>query len=303
MIEHRGIYFELAEDEYHADPALGSTDLRRLMASGPDYWWHSSLNPTPPPAKTMPAIEYGKALHKLVLEGRQMFEANYVQRPPDLAKLDAKTKAELAPNGQTVLATDDYDAILFSAAQIASNPGLVTAFEGGQPEVSIFWHARLDDGYIVPCKARWDYLKVRGIGDLKSIRNIYGKPFGEACIRSITDYRYDIQAAHYLIGRGELAHFVQAGLVHGDHDPAWLERVAQSPSYAFQWVFYQAQGAPIVWSRSLSWGNPILEIAMRDRHKALETYRDYKQTFPTGMWRLNEPVSELQIDAMPGWYR
>ena len=28
-------------DEYHADPSLGSTDLKRLLRSPADYWWES----------------------------------------------------------------------------------------------------------------------------------------------------------------------------------------------------------------------------------------------------------------------
>ena len=72
------------------------------------------------------------------------------------------------------------------------------------PEVSVFWEHEMDDGFVVPCKARFDYLKGRGVGDIKTIRNPYGRPFGEACMRHIVDYRYDIQAAHYLAARAEL---------------------------------------------------------------------------------------------------
>jgi hypothetical protein len=304
MGDRAGVFFDLPEDDYHADPALGSTDLRRLLASGPDYWWWSSLNPLQPEHTTTPQQEFGKALHKLVLEGGQAFRSLYIRRPDDLKTLTAKAKAELAPNGQVVLWADDYDRIEISGELIANNPDLASAFEGGMSEVSVFWQQPLDDGFIVPCKARIDYLKARGIGDLKSIRNMYGRPFHEACTRSIVDYRYDIQAAHYLEARAEIARFVAEGLVYGDHDPAWLKRVADTKSFAFQWVFFQAEGAPITWSRSLSPGNPILEIAERDRHQAMLTYREFKQTFePDAMWLLREPVSELEITNMPGWYR
>lgn len=43
VIEHAdGIYFGMPEAEYHADPALGSTDLKRLLMS-PSRWWAQSL--------------------------------------------------------------------------------------------------------------------------------------------------------------------------------------------------------------------------------------------------------------------
>jgi hypothetical protein len=298
MTERRGIYFDLPEDDYHADPALGSTDVKRLLASGADYWWLSSLNPNQPEHRSSPALEFGRALHKHVLEGRQAFASRYVRRPDDLVRLDAKAKATLCPNGETALDGDDYDRIIVSAALIAQNPDLAAAFEGGMPEVSMFWD---HDG--IHCKLRFDYLKVRGIGDLKSIRNYMGRPFREACMRAIVDYRYDVQAAHYLEGRGHLAGFVADGLVFGDHDPNWLKRVAAAEAFAFQWVFFQAENAPITWSCSLSPGNPVLDIAGRDRAKAFETYREFCDAFPAGdMWLLKEPVTELDINDMPRWF-
>jgi len=304
MTERLGIYFDLDEDTYHQDLALGSTDLRRLLSSGPDFWWQSGLNPNPPERKESPALNFGRALHKLVLEGSQAFAVRYVRRPDDLARLDAKSKAKLCPNNETVLDGDDFDRIKVSGELIAKNPDLAAAFEGGVPEVSVFWEHTLDDGFVVRCKARFDYLKIRGVGDLKSIRNYMGRPFAEACGRSIVEYRYDIQAAHYLEGRAEVRRMVEDGLVFGDHDPAWLRRAADCEQFAFQWVFFQAEGAPITWSRSLSPGNPILDIAERDRGKALLIYRDFKQAFPDGdMWLLNEPVTEIDINELPAWFR
>src|SRR5262249_10632975 len=156
-----------------------------------------------------------------------------------------KLKSELCPNGEHVLDGEDFDRILISGEMIARNPDLASALEGGMPEVSVFWRHVLD-GFPIRCKARFDYLKIRGIGDLKSIRNWAGRPFAEACTRAIVDYRYDLQAAHYLEGRARVQGFVIAKLVYGDHDTAWLGRVAAAQSFAFQWVFYQADGAPSV---------------------------------------------------------
>ena len=100
-----------------------------------------------------------------------------------------------------------------------------------------------------------------------------------------------------------MAGLVADGLVFGDHDPAWLKRVVECQQFAFQWVFFQAEGAPITWSRSLSPGNPILDIAERDRQKAFETYREFKRSFSDGeMWLQQEPVTELDINELPRWF-
>jgi len=304
MAGRYGIYFNLPEADYHADPALGSTDLKRLLASGPDYWYWSPLNPDAPQRDLTPQLLFGRALHKLVLEGSQAFSSLYVRRPDNIKRLNGKTKAALSPNSENILDGEDYDKIITSAEMIAKNPDLAAAFEGGVPEVSVFWEHFLDGEFIIPCKARFDYLKTRGIGDLKSIRNIYGAPFADACTRSIVNFRYDIQAAHYLEGRAQIGQFVRDNLVYGDYDPGWLNRVVAAPSYAFQWVFFQAEGAPITWSKSLSPGNPILDIAERDRNKAMQTYREFTQKFPAGqMWLSFDPVEELNINSMPPWFK
>ena len=71
----------------------------------------SSLNPNASEPKTSPSLDFGRAVHTSALEGRQAFESLYVRRPDDLARLDAKAKALLCPNGETVLDGDDYDRI------------------------------------------------------------------------------------------------------------------------------------------------------------------------------------------------
>jgi hypothetical protein len=294
-----GLYFDLAEDTYHANKAIGSTDVRELLKSGPDFWWSKHHRAE---ATTTPFFEAGKGFHKRVLEGEQSFRSNFIRRPDGIAKLTEKIKSEIAPNGETVLDQDGYDRIEISANMIASNPQLASAFSGGASEVSIFWTETVD-GVEVPCKARFDYLKVRGIGDLKSFRNYRNLPFEEACTRAIVEHRYDIQAAHYLIGRRHLAEFVSHDLVFGDHEKDWLRQVAEQTEYAFQWIFVQADGAPMCWSRALSWGNPILDIAADARTKALQTYAAFSKQFGDERWTINAEVQELDINELPRWYR
>lgn len=302
MIED-GIYFGLNEDTYHADPALGSTDLKRLLASGPDYYWHSRMNPLRPKDTVTPARLFGRAVHKIVLEGRESFEALYVRRPDDLARLTAKERAVLAPNGQDVLDGEDYDRILVAGALITKNPDLATAFSGGMPEASVFWTETNSDGFTYRLKSRFDYLKVRGIGDLKSIRNTRGIEFPAACRRAIADWRYDVQACHYLRARTLIAAMVAAGRLFGDHDPAFMQAVAASEEHAFQFVFFQATDAPITWSTAISHGNPMLEYAGADIARALLTYRRFMDAFgPDQMWVLQEPVNELDVGEMPAWF-
>jgi hypothetical protein len=76
-----GIYFGLPAAEYHTDPSLGGSDLKRLLQAAAVYWWHSHMNPERPPTPDSPAKQKGRALHKLVLEGPEAFKAAFVSEP------------------------------------------------------------------------------------------------------------------------------------------------------------------------------------------------------------------------------
>jgi PDDEXK-like domain of unknown function (DUF3799) len=60
--------------------------------------------------------------------------------------------------------------------------------------VSVFWID--EDG--IPCKARHDYVKPRTLVNLKKFANIRQRPVDLAIHLAIAEYRYDLQAAHYL---------------------------------------------------------------------------------------------------------
>src|SRR5215831_8951386 len=76
-----GVYFGLPSADYHADPSLGSSDLKRLLQAPAVYWWHSHMNPERPPSPDSAAKQKGRALHKLVLEGEEAFAAAFATEP------------------------------------------------------------------------------------------------------------------------------------------------------------------------------------------------------------------------------
>lgn len=312
-----GIYLDLNENPYHRDPALGSTDLRRLLRSGPDYWWDSWMNPLRPPidGDTEARIR-GKAMHKFVLEGKEIFDGLYVRRPDDpegatsgdKSNITKAAKKNLGP-GQTLLKGPDYDRINIAGSMVRAHPDLGGAFTNCLTEVSVFWSKGA-----VRKKSRFDSLKPRGIGDLKSITNTRGVDFIQCCRNAIANYRYDIQADHYVEGRGAMASLFEAGCVFdgatGEQITKgekydFLEAVVQEPEYAFVFVFFQSDDAPIVHGEKLSPENPLLhEEAHADVEKAVERFKDFMERFgPEQMWLLREPLQELQRGDLPAFYR
>lgn len=300
-----GIYFDMPEDVYHADPSLGSSNERKLAKNPADYWFDSWMNPNRPPEKETPSTIRGTAVHVLALYGADEFDKRYM-RGPDQDAMTSSEKAQstkrfnekAAATGKIGLPALVYDNVAIASAMIAKNPKLANALIGGMNEVSVFWRVGT-----VPKKARIDVLKPRGVGDLKSVANQYGKAFKRACIDNFTNYRYDVQAKHYLEARALIPQFVADGCVHGDHDAALLKAVCKAKEFAWQFVFWQAEGAPITHSLILSPRNPILELAEATLRKADTNYVDYMQRFgPHEMWLPQEDPEELLIEDLPPWH-
>jgi hypothetical protein len=300
IITDPGVYFGLDADTYHRSPWLGSTDIRRVLRSAPDFWWHSWLNPMRPESETTPAQRFGHAVHLHVLEGPEAFLAAYAPTDyPGNIKAGMREREEIAAIGKEPLKREDFDRIQIAGSMIRMNPNLATAFSGGAPEVSVFW--RDADG--IPLKIRLDYLKLRAITDLKSIRNMLEKDFIEACRSRFANARYDIQADHYRAGRKAMKALVDAGAVFGECDRDWLARVAAVDSFAFVFVFWQAEDAPITWSMQLSPGNPILDGARHSITTALGRYQTFMQRFGTdNAWVLADPIQELDMSELPNWF-
>jgi hypothetical protein len=304
-----GIHLGLDEERYHLDDALGSSDHKKLMVNPSDFWFESTMNPNRPADKDTPARLRGRAMHKLVLEGPEPFALEYMRGPDktdDLTSAEksaATKKANLAAEklGLTILPAEVYDRVLIASAMITRNPKLATAFHGGIPEVSIFWTR---DG--IRRKARIDYLKPRGIGDLKSIVNTRELPFPAACRNAIATYRYEVQAALYIEARGMLPQLVDENriFVHsGDPDLSILYKCAETKAFAFQWIFFQSDKAPITWSSILSPANPIFEIGRRGIETASDNYLEFMRIFGrNNMWLLLEDPQELAIDELPAWW-
>jgi hypothetical protein len=328
-----GIYFDMVESEYHSDPALGSGDMKRLASSGPEYWWDSAYNHARRNIDSAARL-FGRAVHRVVLEGREAFDREYETFPEDMmvsdkeisewliergitklprSKADKVTVAvSLMPDikikdaiearaierGVTILDQVVYDRVVISGAMISKNPELSTAFQNGYAEVSVFWTG--EDG--IRRKARFDYLKLRGVGDLKTVGAVK-RSFMQSCLRAVAEYRYDIQAAHYMEARREMARLVAAGRVFGDHDGPWLAKCAAYEDFGWQWVFLQSNYAPLTWSKSMSQANGILDVARADLLRAAETYKAFHARFGTDdMWVLAEPTSELDQSELPGWW-
>ncbi len=73
----RGVYFGMPDHEYHAEPSLSASGIKKILVSPMDYWATSWMNQTRQDERTSDAMDLGTAYHKRILEGRAAFQANY----------------------------------------------------------------------------------------------------------------------------------------------------------------------------------------------------------------------------------
>jgi hypothetical protein len=295
-----GIYFGMSDAVYHADTALGSTSLKKLVSNAPDYWWDSPLNPARPDDDDTPAKIFGRQLHQCVLEGVEKFRAGHApQYNPGNVKAGMAEIADIKAAGKVPVKFKEWSKILAASAFIKANKTLATAFANGQPEVSVFWTA---DG--MRFKARFDYLKMNAITDLKSLSNPYGKEFERACRDAIGGYDYLVSAEHYSEGRRQMKRLFDAGAVFGDVDREWVGKVAANEVFAFVFVFWQKDGAPISHGIKLSPGNPLFGHARNLITRAIDNYNLFMAEFgATAAWVPSTELKELDETDLPVWYQ
>lgn len=323
MIHPIGIYYFMSNDEYHQDPAIGSSNIRAILKSPREFWLTSHMNPRRDlyVDDDKDSTVVGTAIHTYLLDGVAAFHDAYIRRPDDApgatpgekGAATKKFKATLSSH-QTMLDGDDWGLVEHTHSVITTHPDLVDLFDGADTEVSVFWV----NGAGIRCKARFDLMKPRGIGDLKSIANEKRDPLHIACKYAIKRNRYDIQAAHYLEGRRQLPRLFkqekvflidrgenkpladtaigQAGLIYNR-----LREVAKSKEFAFQFIFV-AKSLPMSWACTLSPQNPMIENANTDIERAFQLYLGGVEVFGTDgqPWPEDWRLEELHVDDMPG---
>ncbi len=97
--------------------------------------------------------------------------------------------------GKLFISSKLFRRIAIAQAMIAGDPQLKDAFTGGHAEVSVFWY---DERTGIPMKARFDYLKMNHLIDLKSFSNMQGKPIQRAIDMAISNNKYFIPVVVYL---------------------------------------------------------------------------------------------------------
>lgn len=192
-----GAYEGIPMEAYHGDlcvgPSLSSGGIRSMWTKSPaHYFVESYLNPNRK-VEDKPHFAIGRAAHKLLIEGRDGFDAEYAIRPEgwdSWRSKDAQTwREEQIKAGRTVLVADDLIQIAGMAKSLAAHPMVRTGILDGLIERSFVWQ---DPRTGIWLKARPDAVPApTDLADLKTTTSVSDDDIQ----RSLTSFLYPVQGA------------------------------------------------------------------------------------------------------------
>lgn len=260
-----GIYFNMPNETYHADPALSHSGMTKVLISWPDYWMNSCLNPQRKRFNPTDAMIFGQRAGMLLLE-------------PD-AFYQAFNTAGRAPNAKALfLSSIEYERLVEGRDAVMDVTLGRDHFVKGYPEVSIFFR---DPSTGIRLRVRVDYLRTFGCIDYKRIAEVNNVSIG----RAVKAQGLDIQNFLYLEGvkwaREYLRDMGDASLTDlaksENVDPVWLRGFRDEEDLLFRFLF-QRSTPPYIWefreleNEVLSEGAHAVFAAIRKYKKGLELY-------------------------------
>lgn len=301
-----GVYVGLEPERYFAADRLGSTDLATLHNRPADWWYRSRHNPDYARAVTA-EMEFGSALHALVLEGEEAYAKACIISPFDNFRTkDAQAwRDEMRASGRIIVDADADRRIRHMAALILNHPELGGPMQKGLSEVSVLWTHEPSG---LRLRARFDKLLPRFTLDLKSFGgNARGIDMTQQCLWLVKDRHMDVQRFMYFLARQAMSGLIAEGKVFGatPQQADWLGRVAAVEDWRWAWIFYRrrddvAGHAPIVKPIYRSHFDATFESGRQKFEVALANYRTFVDRFGFDVpWAVVESGEEPPDHAMP----
>lgn len=317
-----GVYISLSDERYFAQDRLGSTDLAILHNRPADWWYASRHNPFRGDRTASAEMEFGSALHVLLLEGEDAYARKVVIKPATY--IDAKTGEEKPWNGNAnvckawadeherpgiIIVTEDASRRVRHMAQLIRNhPELGPAMAAGISEVSVFWTNEAG----VRLRARFDKLLPRFVVDLKTFGgDARGMTVTQQCMALVASRHMDVQRYLYFQARQQMARMIGQGALHGasPHQAEWLTKVAAIEDWRWCWIFYRRRDdglgfAPVVKPIYRSHLDASFDTGRQKVEVALRNYAAFTERFGFDVpWAVIEEAEEPGDHTFPAWLR
>lgn len=330
-----GVYVDLPEEAYHADPSLGGSALKHCVYQPIEYWWQSAYNPYRPKPKDSEAKMFGSAVHAMLLEGRAAYEGRYYSEGfdadahPDALDLKGELEAWLTSRGlpKSGNKPDLRARIEEQGEPVQFMDDLRAAFErdhAHKTQISESWFRRLSifvalrerDPILrdlfsegVPevsviweeaglrCSARFDWLRVDPTVDLKTFSARQGQTARDAIMNTIPRLRYDLQQAHYEEARRRMADLPIIGGTDEQRD--YIARCADNPNAPFRFLFVKTNGAPSI---RLVDADVFSDAARYERAKLMQDLAKHVATYGLDTpWVTGTEELKVEFVDVPAW--
>lgn len=288
---HFGVYLNLPEQEYHADPSLSASGIKDMVAS-PLTYWTKNLDPNRDDDSDTPTQKLGRAIHKIILEGSTKFMETYAAepRPSDYPgclqgvealrakceQLGVKKSGTLEEMSNRILERDP-ECILWPVikseflASVAGSEKMVITGDTYQQcqraSAAIIFNDSARTAFKggipevsvfwktpdgVPMKSRFDYLKPHAIVDLKTFSNTNGASVDSTVVFAVAKYLYHVQAYVYLQAATAAKLLINDGYVYGDGGNDLLQFARVGDDPSFFFVFVETGPVTNVLVRELN---------------------------------------------------
>lgn len=197
--------------------------------------------------------------------------------------------------GKTVMKDADLAEVEMAAAMITKDPNLKDIFTNGYPEVSIFYTCQHTG---IPCKARFDWLGVDEVVDLKSFQDRAMRPIDEAVRREMNARSYGKQAVWYLDAASYIPAMIKAGRVFGEPEPSFLDALVKHKGKQFRFVFSRKGPAPLARARWFSPELGVYDIFKAENDEAKQRFAWCLQTFGSEPWISSQPTQHFTDDEL-----
>lgn len=185
------IIHDMPNAEYHAHSAVSKSLLDKIAKTPAHARAYLDGQREQPTA----AMNFGTALHTCVLEP-QRFAEEYVVFEGDRRTKEGKARyEEIQSRGASIISLADADAISAMTMAVRNHPIANALLQDGIAEASVFWK-HPPTGLECKCRPDWWRQADSTVVDLKTCED--ASPAGFA--RSVAQYRYHVQAAHYMVG-------------------------------------------------------------------------------------------------------
>lgn len=184
-----GIHSQVTSEDYHSDPALGSTSLKTLATRTPAHWKWESEHPV-----HKDAYDIGTLAHSLILEGDES-KHRVIDVDDKRGNKWTIPANEAREEGLIPLTPKEWASIVGMRDSVMAHPDARQLFTGHRAEESVFWE---EDGLALKCRP--DAWQPNTLADLKTGRSADPNEFG----KTAAEYGYHQSAAHYIDGVKQL---------------------------------------------------------------------------------------------------